>query len=94
MTAEIDIAAAEARAAAAKQRLTSTVGELQERLAPQALAREAVDNISDAGRKALDTGVGHARANPKLVLGGAALFVVFLGRRRLWSLIRRKRNPN
>ena len=64
MTEANGIAAAEARAAAARQRLTATVGELQERLAPQALAKEAADTLSDAGRKALDTGVETARANP------------------------------
>jgi hypothetical protein len=86
-----DILAAEARAAAARQRLTSTVGELQERLAPQALARDAVDTLSDAGRKALDSGVETARANPALIAGGAAALLAFLGRRRLWKLVRRKK---
>lgn len=92
MTAAIDIAAAEARAAAAKQRLTATVRELQERLAPQALAKEAVETLSDAGRKALDTGVDTARANPALAVGAAVLAVAVLARKRLWALVRRKRN--
>ena len=91
MSDATDILAAEARAAAAKQRLTSTVGELQERLAAQALAREAADTLSDAGRKALDTGVEKARANPALVIGGAVLLVAVLGRRQLLSLVRRKK---
>ena len=90
MTDTTDVATAEARAAAAKLRLTSTVSELQERLAPQALAREAGDALTDAGRKALDTGVEKARANPALVAGGAALVVAFLARRKLFSLFRRK----
>lgn len=85
-----DIVAAEGRAAAAKQRLTSTVGELQERLAPQALAKEAKDTLADAGRKALDTGVETARANPAAVIGGGALIAAFFARKRLWSLVRRK----
>lgn len=91
MTEANGIAAAEARAAAARQRLTATVGELQERLAPQALAKEAADTLSDAGRKALDTGVETARANPGAVIGGGALLAAFLARKRLWSLVRRKR---
>ena len=91
MSDATDILAAEARAAAARQRLTSTVGELQERLAPQALAREAADTLSDAGRKALDTGVERARANPALAIGGAALVVAFLGRHQLLALIRRRK---
>lgn len=86
-----DIVAAEARAAAAKQRLTATAGELQERLALQALAKEAVGSLSDASRRALDTGVTQARANPAMAIGGAVLAVVFLGRRRLFSLFRRKK---
>jgi len=85
------ILAAEARAAAAKERLTATAGELQERLAPQALAREAAGTLSDAGRRALDTGVRTARANPQAVAGGAALVLAFLGRHRLWSLVRRRK---
>lgn len=88
-----DIAAAEARAAAAKQRLTRTVGVIQERLAPQTLAKDAVDSLSDAGRKAFDNGVETARANPAVAIGGAALAVVFLARRPLIALFtRRKRN--
>lgn len=84
------IAAAEARAAAARQRLTSTVGELQDRLAPQALVKEAADTLSDAGRRALDTGVETARANPAAVMGGGVLLAMFLARKRLWSFVRRK----
>lgn len=87
MSDATDIVAAEARAAAAKQRLTSTVGELQDRLAPQALAQEAKDTLSDAARKALDTGVETARANPAAVMGGGALIALFLARKRLWSLV-------
>ena len=90
MTAATDIVAAEARAAAARQRLTATAGELQERLAPQTLAREAADTLTDAGRKALDTGVETAKANPAATIGGGVLFALFLARRRLWSLVRRK----
>lgn len=85
------IVAAEARAAAAKLRLTATMSELQERLAPEALAREAIDTLSDAGRKALDTGVETARAKPAQVIGGAALIVAFFGRHRLLSLFRRRK---
>ncbi len=84
------IAAAEARAAAAKQRLGATVNELQDRLAPQALAKDAVETLSEAGRKALDSGVETAKANPALVAGGAAALLAFFNRRRLWSLVRRK----
>jgi hypothetical protein len=91
VTEATDILAAEARAAAARQRLTATVGELQERLAPQALAKDAVETLSDAGRKALDSGVETAKANPALVAGGAAALLAFFGRKRLWSLVRRKK---
>lgn len=91
MSDATDILAAEARAAAARQRLSSTVGELQERLAPQALAKDAVETLSDAGRKALDTGVETARANPAMVAGGIAALTAFLGRKRLWRLVRRKK---
>jgi phage host-nuclease inhibitor protein Gam len=85
------VAAAEARAAAAKQRLGATAGALQERLAPQALARDAADTLADAGRKALDSGVETARANPGLVVGGVAAAIAFLGRNRLISLVRGKK---
>lgn len=85
------VAAAEARASAAKQRLSATAGALQERLAPHALARDAADTLADAGRKALDTSVETARANPGLVVGGAAAMVAFLARNRLISLVRGKK---
>lgn len=89
MTA-VSVAAAEARAAAARERLTSTVGEIQERLAPQALAKDAVESLSDAGRQALDAGVETVKANPAAVAGGAAALAAFFARKRLWSLVRRK----
>lgn len=87
---DTSIAAAEARAAAARHRLTSTVGEIQDRLAPEALAKGAVDTLADAGRKAIDTGVETARANPATVIGGTALLAAFFARKQLWSLVRRK----
>lgn len=81
-----NLAEAELRAAAARDRLSGTVAQLQERLDPKLLAREA----KDAGTAAALAGVDHARRNPGVVAGAVGLTGLLLARHRIARLFRRK----
>jgi sirohydrochlorin ferrochelatase len=86
------VALAQARAAAARQRLSETAGTLQARLNPRVVARDAVDGLTESGEKALRTGVETARAHPDAVMVGASIAIAWLTRRRIaWLFKRRKR---
>ncbi|WP_082474825.1 DUF3618 domain-containing protein [Sphingomonas sp. Leaf343] len=65
---KLDLLAAEAEAALARERLSGTVSQLQAKLDPKALAEEA----KDAGLSAARAGAEGARRNPGLVAGAAA----------------------
>lgn len=82
-----DVQAAEARAAAAKERLSDDVHRLQAKLAPKALARDAAQAASDKGQDAMRA----ARANPLPVAGAVGATVLFLLRHRIAALFRRKK---
>lgn len=76
--------AAEAEAAAARVRLSATLADLQVRLSPRALVRDA----ADAGQQAARMGVHVAKRNPGALAGYTALAGLFLARRQLFALIR------
>ncbi|WP_298092858.1 DUF3618 domain-containing protein [uncultured Sphingomonas sp.] len=80
------LADAEAQAAAARERLSHTVGQLQARLDPKLLAREA----REAGLQAARSGVDNARRNPGVVAGATGLLGLFLVRKPLCRLLRRR----
>lgn len=88
-----EIRAAEQREALARQKLTGTLQELQARLSPKALAREGARKVADAGQSAATKGADVARRNPAPVAGAAAVGVLFLSRRRIAALFRRKKKP-
>lgn len=88
------VADAEARVADARQRLTRTVGTLQTRLDPRAMARETVDGLTAKGELALRTGMDTARRNPAAVAGAAALLVAVLARKRIARMLTRKKPAN
>lgn len=83
MTETTDLAAAEARAAIARERLNDTVGALQTQLAPKALALHAKEGAKRGGVRALDA----ATRNPALLAGAATLLIGFLARKRIASAI-------
>ena len=76
------LAAAEANAALAKQRLSRTLGVLQERLNPGRLAREAASDVIDVGNVAAD----NARRHPGALAGAVAVAGLLLGRHRVLAL--------
>ena len=78
---------AEARAAAARERLSGTVAQLQSRLDPKLLAREA----SEKGALAARAGVEQARRNPNVVVGVAGAAMLLMLRKRIASILRRRR---
>ena len=83
MTAREELIEAEAKARAAREALTATLVELQARVTPRALAREALDEIRETsiefGRAALDA----AKRNPGPVLAAAAAVVALFTRRQI-----------
>ncbi|WBH17149.1 DUF3618 domain-containing protein [Sphingomonas radiodurans] len=84
----LQVTEAEARAAAARHRLTETVGTLQTRLNPRIVARDAVEGLTESGEKALRTGVETARAHPSAVMVAATIAVAWLARRRIGAALR------
>ena len=86
-----DIRTAERREAEARERLTETLHELQAKLNPKALAREGARKMADAGQSAASKGADAARRNPAPVAGAAAVGVLFLARKRIAGLFRRRK---
>ena len=96
----IRLAAAEVDAAAARDRLNDTVARLQSKLDPKLLAKEAVGEAKQLGRQAVgeakvasDKGVDYARDNPRIVGGAVAGVILFLLRRPLLGLFKRRKGP-
>lgn len=81
MSGTSEIALAEARAAEAKKRLSTTLGELQTRLEPGNVLRDAVDGITETGKR-----------HPGKIVGALAVTAAFLGRHRIGALLRRKKD--
>ena len=77
---------AEAKARAARDALTATLVEIQSRVTPRALAREALEEIRETGIEFGRATVDAARRNPgPLIAIVAAVFALF-GRHQLASL--------
>lgn len=96
----VRLAAAEVDAVAARDRLNDTVARLQSKLDPKLLAKEAVGEAKVLGRQAMDEakvagdkGVVYARGNPRIVGGAAAGILLFLLRRPLLGLFKRRKGP-
>lgn len=79
--------AAKADAELARERLSDTVGQLQERLDPQLLVREAQTVGTAAGLAALDG----ARRNPRAIAGVVAAIGLFLARHRIGAVRRHRK---
>ena len=97
----VTITAAQAREAAARARFLDSLHVLQDRLKPANLARDvalkAVDagqgvaqRAAGAGQAAARNGADLAQRNPTPIAGAAAVLVLFLARKRIAGLFRRK----
>lgn len=84
------LAAAEADAAAARDRLSGTLGRLQVKLNPRDLARTAARDIADRSSAAAQASLNTAVRNPGAVAGATALAGLFLARHRIIGLFHRK----
>lgn len=84
------LAEAEAQAAIARERLLATVGKLQVKLNPKALALQAARDVADKGGAAAQASLDTAARNPGAVAGATAIAGLFLARHRIASLFRRK----
>ena len=85
-----ELAKAEAHSAEARQQLARTVVALQSRLKPSALAREALEDLKEAGGEMARSGVAAVRHNPLPALGFAAALTAFFARKPLARLIHGK----
>jgi len=85
------LAAAEAEAAIARERVALTLAKLQARLNPRVLARRAARDIADKGGAAAQASLDTAQRNPGALAGATALAGLFLARHRIASLFGRKR---
>jgi len=74
---------------AARHRFTGTLGEVQARLAPDALAQEAWRNARERGEQAARDTLAAARARPALSATLAGLLLLYCARRPLWWLAAR-----
>lgn len=80
------VSEAELRAAEARERMNQTAARIQARLEPQALAAQAKEFSLSAAKSGIDS----ARNNPAAVAGGVAVLGLFLNRRRIARLFKRK----
>ncbi|MBB6506269.1 hypothetical protein F4693_003269 [Sphingomonas endophytica] len=86
-----DVTLAEARVAAARQRLDGTVDRLQTELEPRRLARVALAEVTGSGERAVRVGTEAARRNPGVFAGGATLLLAFVTGRQLVRLFGKKK---
>ncbi|MBA3880569.1 MAG: phosphatase [Sphingobium sp.] len=77
---------AEAKARAARDALTATLVEIQSRITPRALAREAIDEIRETGIEFGRAAVDAARRNPGPLLAILATVLALFGRNQLAGL--------
>ena len=84
------IAAAERRAALARERLAGNLHKLQVKLSPKTLARDAARSAAEKGQTAAENGLDYALANPVPIAGAVAATGLFLLRKRIARLFRRK----
>lgn len=87
---EPSLAVAQARSDRARQRLAATLVELQARLNPKALAREAAHELREAGQELAREGLDTVKRHPLTIAGVATAVGLFLARRPLRSLVTQK----
>lgn len=85
----VRLAAAEVDAAAAKDRLNDTVARLQSKIDPKLIAKEAGDEAKRYGRE----GAAFARDNQQAFLGLAGGVLLYLLRKPLLGVFKRRKYP-
>lgn len=87
-----DLVLARSRAEAARARLTGTLVEIQARLNPKALAREAMGELKEAAQDLARGGVAELKRHPVTLASGAAAIAVLLARGPIRRLIEGSRD--
>lgn len=86
---EPSLAVAEERSDRARQRLAGTLVEIQARLKPKALVREAMQELREAGQELAHEALESAKRHPLTVAGVVTAIGLFLARRPARALIAR-----
>jgi hypothetical protein len=84
---EPSLAIAEQRSAAARKRLAGTLVEIQSRLNPRALAREAAHELRETGEELAREGLEAVKRHPLTVAGVLTAVGLFAARRPIRALI-------
>ena len=84
-----EVTRAEHAATAARARLMTTIGEIQDRLQPRELVREGVDRLRERGEDLAEQTVATVRANPAATATAGGALALFLLRRPLGRLVGR-----
>jgi len=93
VTGRLDTATARAEANAARQQLRATLGVVRRRLAPQALAQDAVTELRGRTAALLQSTAKKARRNRHpLIAGGLVVLGMFVGGR-LFARTRSAKHP-
>lgn len=87
--ADTELAAAEARSQAARRRLAGTMFAMQDRINPKTLAREAAQELKEAGTDLARKGLETVRDNPGVVAGVVATLGLILSRHRIGAWLGR-----
>ncbi len=82
-----EVTAARIEAERSRARLMATAHELQERLNPKTVARDALQGAKEKGADLAENAVDAVRAHPRAAGGAAAGLAVFLARQPLISLV-------
>lgn len=82
------LAEAEARSAAARERVATSFGRVQDKLNPKRVAHRAVREVTDVAATAAEVGVDTARRYPATIVGLTAAAGLFLARHRIADLVR------
>ncbi len=82
------LAVAQARAAAARARLSGTIGQLQERARPTSLVHDVTETLKERGTDVVVGLVDTAKARPARTGAVLALVGLFLARHRVAGLVR------
>jgi ElaB/YqjD/DUF883 family membrane-anchored ribosome-binding protein len=82
----LSLVIAEQRSVRARRRLAGTLVEIQARLNPRALAREAAHELREAGQELAREGLETVKRHPLTMAGVAAAIGLFLTRRPLRRL--------
>jgi hypothetical protein len=86
MTDSPEIAAARLQVERTRSRLLGTAHELQDRLSPKTLAKDAWEGAKEKGADLAEEAVDAVKARPLATTGVVAAITMFLAREPLWDL--------